>query len=131
VGSLKAKIKHAFAVDPPGSAEPTPEQQVPVDWMCQLAARKHMTTPALIALEMCRPLNWIGAQSLHFFRPAVWAVTPERLFANYKNFASFLENRGSIDYMLRRVEHWETHFKALESGESAPEDATDEHDNNA
>ena len=120
MGSLKARIKHAFAVDPPGAQPPTPEQQVPVEWICRLAARKHLTTPAVLALEMCRPLNWVFAQGMHVTQPAVWALTPERIFTHYRSFAGYLENRGSIEYMLRRVEHWETHFKALESGEAPP-----------
>lgn len=107
-------LKHAFAIDPPGPAEPTPDEQVPVDWMCSLAARKHMTTPAVIALELCRPLNWVAAQGLHFARPAVWAVTPDKLFSNYKHFAGYLENRGSVEYMIRRVEHFEAHYSKLE-----------------
>ena len=128
MGSLKAKLRHAFAVDPPGKAEPTPQQQVPVDWLCKLASRKHLTTPALVTLEMCRPLNWMFAQVMHIFQPAVWAITPQKLFASYKSFAGFLENRGSIEYMLHRVEHWEEHFQALEAKEAEPAagDAADE-----
>ena len=107
-------LKHAFAVDPPEPARPTPEEQVPVDWMCRLAARKHMTTPAWMALQVCRPLNWVGAMTMHFLSPAVWALAPNKLFSNYKTFAGYLENRGSIDYMVRRLEHFEAHYQEME-----------------
>ncbi|UCD76614.1 MAG: hypothetical protein JSV91_06750 [Phycisphaerales bacterium] len=107
-------LKHAFAIDPPEPAEPTPEQQAPIDWMCSLAARKHLTTPAWMALQICRPLNWVGAMTMHFLSPAVWAITPDRLFKNYRSFAGYLEHRGSIDYMVRRLEHFEAHYQELE-----------------
>jgi len=119
VGALKDKLKHAFAVDPPGPAEPTTEEQAPVDGLCRLAARKSLTGPALVVLELCRPLNWVFAQGMHFFRPGVWAVTPDRFFTKYKALAGFLEQRGSIEYMVRRVEHFEQELAAREQGERA------------
>ena len=115
-------LKHAFSIDPPGPAEPTPEQQVPVDWMCRLAARKHMTTPAWMTLQVCRPLNWFGSMTMHFFSPAVWAVAPDKFFRHYKTFAGYLENRGSIDHMIRRVEHFEAHYQQLEQQARQTED---------
>ena len=122
-------LKHAFAVDPPGPAEPTPRQRAPVDWLCRLAARKHMTTPAIVTLEVCRPLNYVGSMGLRFLQPAAWAVMPGQLFRNYTEIASFLEHRGSIEYMIRRVEHWEAELKRIESarddagGGATPADA--------
>ena len=113
---LKDQIRHAFAVDRPGPAEPTPPQREPVDWVCRLAARKSLTGPALVALELCRPLNWVFAQGMHFFRPGVWAVTPDRFFTRYRSFAEFLEHRGSIEYMVRRVEQFEQELAAREKG---------------
>ena len=123
MSSLKDRIRQAFAIDPPGPAEPTAAQEPSVDWLCRLAARKHMTTPAIVALEMCRPLNHLGAMTLHFFSPAVWAVTPEKLYGNYRQFAGFLEQRGSIDYMIHRIEQWEEQFHRLETARAMPEDA--------
>lgn len=116
-------LKHAFAVEPPGPAEPTPSQQPSVDWLCSMAARRRLTTPAWMALHICRPLNWVGSMSMHFMTPAVWAVAPEKLFCNYRAFAGYLENRGSIDYMIRRVEHFEARYRLLEK--QANDDADD------
>jgi hypothetical protein len=114
VGELKSKLKHAFAIEEPGPTEPTPAQRAPVDWMCDLAARKHMTTPACMALQICRPLNWLVAMTLHFFSPAVWAVAPDRLFRHYRSFAGYLEHRGSIDFMIRRIEQMEADYDEKE-----------------
>lgn len=120
MGSLKTKLKHAFAVDAPGPAEPTSQQQVPVDWLCRQVARRHLTTPGLIALEMCRPLNWIFAQGLHISQPAVWAVTPSALYEHYRDFSDFLERRGAMEHLCRRLEHFEQEYEAVERNTERP-----------
>ena len=103
----KGWLKHAFAVDPPGPAEPTPEQQVPVDWLAKQVTKRHLTTPGLLAIEMCRPMNWLISQGMVFTEPAVWAVAPKKFHEHYKNLASFTEQRGSFEYLCRRIEHFE------------------------
>ncbi len=95
-------LKHAFAVDPPGAAEPTDAQEAAVEKVCQEVIRRHMATPALIMLETFRPLNYIGSQVLHFFHPIISAILTTDA---YRNFTEFLERRGSIDYMCQRIEH--------------------------
>lgn len=102
--------KHAFAVDPPGPVEPTPEQREVVDWFCREVARRGLTTPGLMFLEMSRPLNFLTSQFMHWVQPAVWAVAPAHITANYDHFAKFLEHRGSVDYILRRIEEFEAEF---------------------
>lgn len=105
--SLRDKLRHAFAVDPPGPSEPTPEQQSAVDWFCRQVAKRRLATPGLIALEMSRPLNFLGAQAMHFFSPGMWALARQQSFEQYTHFAAFLEQRGAIDYLVRRIEHFE------------------------
>jgi len=97
-------LKHAFAVDPPGPAEPKPEQRAAVEAVCREIVRRHLTTPALLFLEMSRPLNYIGSQTMHFFQPMVSVLTDS---AGPKHFAEFLEQRGSIEYICRRIEDLE------------------------
>jgi len=124
---VKDWLKHAFAVDPPGEVEPTPDQQAAVDRVCEEIAKRHMVTPMLLVLETIRPLNYLGSQAMHFFRPFV------SVFLNtggYQHFAAFLEQRGSIDYLCRRIEEMEAErsVKKTEDSESAddgdsPDDA--------
>jgi hypothetical protein len=101
-------------VEPSGPAEPTHDQQEAVDWFCRQVAKRHLTTPGLITLEMSRPLNFIASQAMHFFAPGVWAVTQPRTYEQYKRFAEFLEHRGAIEYLERRIEHFEAEFERLE-----------------
>jgi hypothetical protein len=100
-------LKHAFAVDESGPAEPTPEQEPAIDWFCRQIAKRHLTTPGLIGLEMSRPLNFIASQTMHFFGPGVWAIVKQQTYEHYEQFAAFLEKRGSIDYLCQRIEHFE------------------------
>lgn len=94
-------LKHAFAVDPPGTAVPTPRQAEIVDRVCREVVRRRLTTPALLALEMSRPLNFVAAQVVLFFDPIVRAVITGD---GSHEFATFLEHRGSVDYLVGRIE---------------------------
>lgn len=105
--SIRSWFKHAFAVDPPGPVEPTEGEKVPVDWMTRQVVKRRLTTPALMTLEMCRPLNYVTAQLMHVMGPAAWALMPPETYGNYTNLASFLEKRGSFDHICRRIEELE------------------------
>ncbi|GAB4154006.1 MAG: hypothetical protein Tsb009_30560 [Planctomycetaceae bacterium] len=97
-------LKHAFAIDPPGPAEPTPEQKSAVDKVCAEIVKRHLSTPALLFLESSRPLNFLGSQALHFLNPFVSVLTDSR---GPHNFAEFLSRRGSVDYLCRKIEDLE------------------------
>lgn len=114
MGSLKSKLRHAFAVDPPGPAEPHTDEQEAVDWFCRQVARRHLTTPGLIALEMSRPLNYVAAQTMHFFSPGIWALSRQRTYEGYRSFAGFLSRRGSTEYLMRRIEQFEQAYEEEE-----------------
>ena len=94
-------LKHAFAVDPPGPAEPTESQRAVVEKLCAEVIRRGLTTPALLSLEMSRPLSFIGSQTLHFFSPFISIISDAD---GHKHLASFLEKRGSIDFICQRIE---------------------------
>jgi len=94
-------LKHAFAVEPPGPVEPTSAQRDIAEKLCAEVVRRRLSTPALLFLETTRPLNFLGAQVLHFFSPFLSVLGDAR---EYKQFASFLEKRGSLDYLCQRIE---------------------------
>ncbi len=50
-----AWLKHAFAVDPPGPAQPNEAQARIVERVCREVVSRRLTTPAMMALEMGRP----------------------------------------------------------------------------
>jgi hypothetical protein len=99
-----AWLKHAFGIDPPGPARPDEAQALIVERVCREIVRRRLTTPAMMALEMGRPLNHLSAQVLTFFKPFVAIVGNS---AAYDHFTAFLEQRGSVDYISARLEHLE------------------------
>jgi hypothetical protein len=94
-------FKQAFAIDPPGPAQPTDPQRALVDRLCREVVRRRMTTPAHMLLEMGRPLNYLSAQVMHFFQPFVTALADP---AAYDQLSTFLEQRGSIEYISQRLQ---------------------------
>ncbi len=109
--SLRDRVRHAFAVDPTGPAEPSAEQQPAVDWVCQQVAKRHLTTPGLIALEMSRPMNYVMSQTMQFFAPGVWSLLRQENYEQYNHFAAFMESRGAVEYLERRIEHFEQEYE--------------------
>ena len=101
--SWRETLKNAFAVDKAEDAEPTERLAEIVDTVAKAVVRRNMTTPALMALEMGRPLNFVASQAIHFFRPIISVVLDG---PSIKEFATFLEQRGSVEYLCRRLEHW-------------------------
>jgi hypothetical protein len=100
-------LRHAFAVDPTGPATPTDAQREVIDRLCREVVRRRLTTPALLALEMSRPLTYVSAQVLHFFQPFLTVIADA---AAYDAFTRFVEQRGSVDYLIERLD-------ALERGQ--------------
>ena len=123
---MKGFLKHAFAVDEPGPCEPTPRQQPAVDWVCRWIARRKWTTPGLVALEMSRPLNYIASQVMRVAEPLVWSVARKMSQENYAHFASFLEHRGSVEYLCQRIEELEEEYAARETAAGSPGSAGEE-----
>jgi hypothetical protein len=94
-------LKHAFALSDGESAEPTASQREAIDRILQEVVRRRMTVPAVMLLETCRPLNYVGSQLLVFFSPLMKIALGTQA---QDDFARFLERRGSIDYLLDRLE---------------------------
>jgi hypothetical protein len=118
--SIKQKLSHAFAVDPPGPAEPDEPQRAVVERLCREVVRRRLTTPAIAFLHMSQPLNFIASQALHFFMPILSSVADTQ---GVQHFAGFLEQRGSVEYICQRLEALEDEATARErvaDGESQP-----------
>lgn len=98
---IKQWLAHAFAVERPEDFAPTEEQQQIADRICREIIRRDMVTLAILSLETCRPLNYIGSQAIHFFSPFLSFLVEPR---SQKIFASLLEQRGSIEWLCQRLE---------------------------
>ncbi len=95
------RLKHAFHVEKPDKIEPDEKTAKTIEKICKEVVRREMVVPALILLEMSRPLNFLGAQALHFFQPfGTVLIEP----GAWEGFANFLEQRGSVEYLIQHLE---------------------------
>ena len=101
----KGWLKDAFHVEDASTIEPTEQQKIALDKLCQGIIRRGLTTPAIIGVEMGRPLNFVGSQTMHFFTPLISAFVPTK---SWKAVADFLEHRGSVDWIRNRIEELES-----------------------
>jgi hypothetical protein len=98
---VKDFLRNAFAVDDGKPCEPTEAQRAILEKLTREVAERRLTGPAVAFLEMSRPLNGLGAAVIQFFTPiAATLANPESL----RDFAEFLEKRGSVDYLCRMPE---------------------------
>lgn len=110
-------LKHAFAVDGEPVA-PTERQQEIVERLCRAVVGRGLTTPALLFLETVKPLNFLTAQSLVFFAPVISAVGDAK---TSEELASFLEQRGAVEYLCGRLEAVE---KEMTEAKTSGDDGT-------
>jgi hypothetical protein len=94
-------LKHAFAIDSEGPAQPNEAQHDLIERLCAAVVRRRMATPVLLFLEMHRPFHYLSGQVLHFLQPLVAGLANTD---GYGEFTRFLEQRGSIDYLVARLE---------------------------
>lgn len=106
-------LRHAFAIESAEGWQPNERQQQICDLLLHEITRRGMAVPALLWLETSRPLNYIGAQLLHFCEPVLSAVCDAQ---SCREFAEFLEHPGAIEYLCRRLE-----AMAQSSGRSSAE----------
>ncbi len=106
-------LKHAFAVEPAGPVEPSAAQAAAIDAVCREIARRGMTLPAQMVLDSSAPLSYLAGQSLRFFEPFLGAVLDP---AGVREFAGFLEKRGAVEYIARRLEAMSTQTNDQSAG---------------
>lgn len=105
--ALLDAFKHAFAVESADPIEPTDEQRPVVERLCREIVRRRLSVPALLALEMSRPLGYLAAQAIHFLTPLIATVTDAE---GHKHLAAFLERRQSVEYLCTRIEALEAEY---------------------
>jgi hypothetical protein len=109
--SLSPWLTHAFALDQADAVVPNDVQRVVIDRLAREIVRRRLTTPALVVLETCSPLNFVSAQALYYFQPFVSSFGDVNA---YDEFARFLEQRGSVDYIRECIERLERECTAKE-----------------
>ncbi|MBM3213781.1 hypothetical protein FJZ36_02550 [Candidatus Poribacteria bacterium] len=90
----------------PVSAEEIPPEEASqlLDRMADAIVRRGMSAPALFALEMCKPLNFVGSQVMIALSPIVTAFLDRE---SYRKVALLLERDEHLEGLLQRIERLE------------------------
>ena len=99
VNSLKARWRHAFALEDP-EAGWSEEERVLAERLAEFLVRRRMGTAASMALEACRPLNFLGSQALTFLSPFATLVFSRD---EYQRFTRMLERRQCVDLLAEAI----------------------------
>ena len=94
-------LKYAFAIEPPGPAQPTAVQAALIDRVCQEVVRREMILPAQMILDTSGPISFVVGQSMRFFEPFLMTILNP---ADIREFATFLERRGAVEYISQRLD---------------------------
>jgi len=97
----RAQLRHAFAVEKPGPAEPTPEERAALEPLIAEVRKRGLVGPAVLFLESVAPLNNVGAQALHFMQPIATAVLDP---VRYATLTKYLERRGSVAWVVGELQ---------------------------
>ena len=96
--------KNAFSMGTPEAKPLTPRQEEILERLAAKVVEWKMSVPAILFLESVKPLNYVGSQVLVFFSPIVNGLFTVR---DYDEFVALMEERGSIERLLKRIEEKE------------------------
>jgi hypothetical protein len=97
--------RNAFDLGPKGPVEPTPQQRETIERLLGAVVKRGLTTPTILFLESTRSLNAIGSSAITFFEPIASTIIDRDAL---REVAAYLENRGSIAWMVARLEQLES-----------------------
>lgn len=80
------------------------EQEI-IEKVAAKIVERRLSVPAVLFLEVMKPLSFFGAQTLNFFGPIIESFMKKE--NRYYDFTAFLENRENIEAVLKRVEELE------------------------
>ncbi len=94
--------------DPTQQPTPTPALPAQAEQLADRIVRVGMTVPEILFLETMRPLNNLGANTLHFLSPMMAPLMPG---LGLEELAKFLELRPSVELLVCAIEQRETAFQ--------------------
>ncbi|MGR3219589.1 MAG: hypothetical protein ACUZ8H_07210 [Candidatus Anammoxibacter sp.] len=98
--NLTKEIKHAFSIEESEGASFDNENEF-LERVASGITKRKLAAPALLFLETFKPLNYIGNQTMVFFRPFVSMIFP---IIKYDKMLNVLERRKSISRLIELLE---------------------------
>ena len=99
-GRLRQEFIHAFALAP-AELGFAPEETALLEKVSRLIVKQGMAVPALLFLESLEPLNFLGSQVLHGFRPLLELVCDA---TEMERLAAVLERRDSVPRLITLIQ---------------------------
>lgn len=84
----------------PAPLELSDDDRAVLNRVARMLARRRLTSPALMLLEMSRPINFIASQFLVFMHPFATALLNP---AEYGRFTRILEHREGMDALIDAI----------------------------
>ena len=107
----------------PIEAEVTPEERDRIlDRVAREVTRRRLEVPAILALELHRPLTFLGSQALVVFTPL---LAPAFGVENLQKVSKLLEDRGNLDRLMERIEELVATRNEAATGEDTPPSVQD------
>jgi hypothetical protein len=72
-----------------------------VDRLAERLARRGLTTPAILLLDLFRPFSFIASQALLLCQPLLGWMNIEQQVADY---AGLLADRSNVDHLVAQLE---------------------------
>lgn len=94
-------LKHAFAIEQTQPVVPSASQAEIIDRVCRGIIQRQLTLPAQMFLETSVPLHYLAGQMLRFVEPVLATVLNS---AEIRDFATFVEQRGAVEYICLRLD---------------------------
>ncbi len=73
--------------------------------LAEKIVKRRLAVPAIFFLESAKPLNYIGSQAMVFFGPFVRVLFES---PNYYRYSELLEQRPTVELLLRMIEGYES-----------------------
>ena len=83
--------------------------------LANLVCNRGMTVPAIMTLEMVKPLSFVGASGLTFFSPILEAIMDP---VKIEKFQAIIADRSRIEKLMVEIETLEQNKKDIKEGES-------------
>lgn len=97
----RARLRHAFAVEPDGPLPPPDAQREVVDRLLRAIVQRGMTAPALLFLEGWRPLGAVTGQGMHALAPFAGVAIDASV---WDGLAGWMSRRGALPWLIERLE---------------------------
>ena len=98
-----------------------------IDKIAGKIVSRRLSVPAVLFMEVLKPLNFLGAQTLNFFGPIIESLMKPG--NRYYDFTEFLEKRENIERILQRIEESKMNYHLNQKKEKKIEKANNIHCN--